>query len=282
MNAIGAIKGTPEQIKLQRIWHETDMEVKKNILFQGHVEDSIKGTSVYLDGEPIFPEMKEKKKARMPSNVIVTYTAASKLQFEHDETIAVLNFANAESPGGCVKLGAKTQEEDLCRSSTLYHVLDTKDNQKRFYAPHRKMNKYGLGTSDIIYTPRIVVFRYGYPSYEYKTPDEFTFVDVITCAAPRFKSAKEFHENVTTTALYECHFNRGKRIIEAAINNKAKILVLGAFGCGDYHNDPRIVATAYRDLMLSYSHYFKIVEFAVYCSGKSKKNFNVFKKIILD
>ena len=265
-------------------WNETVRLIKSNELLQDHIKDSIDNTIFYSEHEIILPDLPEKRQKKMPQNVVVTdndtFTAAALLQHKYEDRIAVLNFANAYKPGGEVKLGAKTQEEDLCRTSTLYFVLDTKDNNERFYKPHKK-NKTAYGTSDIIYTPGIVVFRFGSPDYSFRTLDEFTFVDVITCAAPQFKhKLKEMPTNISEHALYKKHIERGKRIIECAIKNGVKILVLGAFGCGDFNNDPMIVATAYRDLMLSYARYFKVVEFAVYCTDKDKKNYNVFNTII--
>ena len=75
-------------------------------------------------------------------------------------------------------------------------------------------------------------------------------------------------------------FKTEERIIESAIKMGVKILVLGAFGCGDSNNDSMIVASAYKDLMLSYAQYFKLVEFAVYCTDKDKRNYNIFNTII--
>ena len=40
--------------------------------------------------------------------------------------VLVLNFANSLHPGGGVKRGARTQEEELCRKSTLYCSLTGK------------------------------------------------------------------------------------------------------------------------------------------------------------
>ena len=73
---------------------------------------------------------------------------------------------------------------------------------------------------------------------------------------------------------------RGRRIIESAVKNGAKILVLGAFGCGAFQNDPCIVAKAYKELMIWYAHYFEQIEFAVYCTDAKERNYKVFKTIL--
>ena len=65
----------------------------------------------------------------------------------------------------------------------------------------------------------------------------------------------------------------------AALNN-ADVLILGAFGCGAFQNDPRTVARAMNDALKEYRKYFKAVEFAVYCSKRDMSNFNIFSTII--
>ena len=40
-------------------------------------------------------------------------------------------------------------------------------------------------------------------------------------------------------------------------------IVLGAFGCGAFRNDPEIVAQAYKNVLPEYVNNFKNIEFAV-------------------
>ncbi len=271
-------------MNLVKVWLETEHTLRTFDLCKSCVSDSIEHTVFYPEDEDIFLGIERKKGTKVPKNVVVsdsdTFTAAGKLSQQYKGKIAVLNFANAYHPGGGVLIGASAQEEDLCRVSTLYPVLASDINRKRFYEKHNKC-KSANGTSDILYSPEILVFRFNDDQYTYMTPDEFFCVDVITCAAPQLpKGFVERAAEVEKEQLYQIHLERGRRIIESAVKNGVKVLVLGAFGCGAFQNDPCIVAKAYRELMISYAHYFERIEFAVYCTDAEERNYKVFKKIL--
>ena len=67
-----------------------------------------------------------------------SYVAAIELMGERQKTegqskpVLVLNFANPVNIGGGVNKGAKTQEEDLCRRSSLLRSLETQ-HSLRYY-----------------------------------------------------------------------------------------------------------------------------------------------------
>ena len=56
------------------------------------------------------------------------------------------------------------------------------------------------------------------------------------------------------------------------------ILVLGAFGCGAFANDPKIVAKAYHEALIGYRSRFDVIEFAIYCSPGHEENYDAFSK----
>ena len=57
---------------------------------------------------------------------------------------------------------------------------------------------------------------------------------------------------------------------------KADAVILGAFGCGAFANDPWAVARAYRDALEEYGQYFSYIEFAVYCRDYESENYTAF------
>ena len=54
-------------------------------------------------------------------------------------------------------------------------------------------------------------------------------------------------------------------------------LVLGAFGCGAFENDPNVVAHAYAAAIEAYRSRFEVIEFAIYCSDWEAENYTAFK-----
>lgn len=222
------------------------------------------------------------------AQVIVTKNRsfeAARPYAEQGLKIAVLNFASSTNPGGGVTSGASAQEECLCRVSTLYPCLKDESMWDLFYAPHRKARN-PLHNDDIIYTKDVFVFK----DDDYQPlPQPFT-VDVITCAAPtlREQSSNRYNPSdgdkapdITPEDLLALHERRGQQILSAAVANGAQVIILGAFGCGAFKNDPAVVAQAYANILPEYLHYFRTIEFAVYCRPHSPQNFDAFKNYIV-
>ena len=65
-----------------------------------------------------------------------------------------------------------------------------------------------------------------------------------------------------------------------AASHKADILVLGAFGCGAFRNDPEVVAKAYKTALEKFPKVFKKIEFAIDCSDEEQKNYHTFKDML--
>lgn len=68
--------------------------------------------------------------------------------------------------------------------------------------------------------------------------------------------------------------------MHVAAVNQVDILILGAFGCGAFQNDPDTVAKAYRTALKDYRDKFDSIVFVIYCSGTDMSNFEAFEKSI--
>ncbi len=214
-----------------------------------------------------------------------SFEAAS---FYRGQKTAVHNFASASNPGGGVERGANAQEECLCRCSGLYFCLNASAMWEGFYTPHRKaMNP--LHNDDIIYTPEITVFKTDTAKPKLMPESDWYNVDVITCAAPNLRANPGNLYNLgdgkraavlSDAKLLQIHEKRLRRILDVAAFNENEVIILGAFGCGAFLNNPEIVAQAAKNVLTDYLHAFKVIEYAIYCSPRDDKNFKIFKQVL--
>lgn len=187
--------------------------------------------------------------------------------------VAVLNFANAYHPGGGVTSGSTAQEECLCRSSNLYCALTAPDILERYYR-YNKDHIDAIGTDTVVYTPGVWVFKTDDAPHE--TLERPFKVDVLTCAAPDLRYAPGGKREAAARAFY----GRIANILEVANENDADTLILGAFGCGAFGNDPEQVAEAFRALLIDrgYRDRFAYVIFAIKANDAVNSNLRAFQR----
>lgn len=266
--------------KLVEIFEDTLDMIRENPSLIDTLRESSCNTKLYRQEDDIkVPDLGSAadKNCRITVSSDRTFEAAQKLSKKYNMRIGVLNFASATSPGGGVTHGAFAQEECLCRCSTLYPVLNEEALWKSYYEFHRN-RKDSLYTDACIYTPGVKVIKSDIEEPKRLQPHEWFDVDVITCAAPNLYFDAE---NISDEELLKIHLNRGEKILKVAIENNVTVLVLGAFGCGAFRNNPAIVAEAYRQLLDKYKNHFFAVEFAVYCRDEEKLNYQTFKKALV-
>lgn len=270
------------------IFEDTMRLCKGNAKLAEAIKASRASTKFYAADE--YPEKKTADIRGTEVNVTAerTLAAAKRLSEKHGgKRIAVLNFASATNPGGGVAKGSSAQEEALCRCSTLYPCLNTNELHGQFYSMHKALRDARY-TDACIYTPGIISIKSDTAFPRAVPESEWFSVDVITCAAPNLREKPYNAMNpgrgspvkVTPAELSELHIKRGTHILDIAAENGAAIVVLGAFGCGAFRNDPNIVARAYREILPSYKGVFDEIAFAVYCSPKDTGNYDTFKRIL--
>ena len=268
------------------IFEDTELQCKKHPILKQAVAEATRKQRVYPETEEI-PETKEKKFKK--TEVIVSMKRSLEAAKAYrDKKVCVHNFASATNPGGGVTRGSSAQEECLCRCSTLYFNLNTKECWDGFYGPHRAM-RYPVYNDDCIYTPEVVVLKSDTEFPLILPETEWYKVNVLTCAAPNLRPMPSNHMNpnagskpvkLKNSELLELHIKRNRRILDIAAVNGNEVVILGAFGCGAFQNPPEVVAECYKKLIQEYDGVFETIEFAVYCSERDKRNYEVFHKII--
>lgn len=269
------------------IFQDTERLCKTNKRLIDSVRNATKGQKLIPEGMAL-PDVK-RDLYDAPANVVVskkrTFEAAA---FYKGQKTAVHNFASASNPGGGVERGANAQEECLCRCSGLFFSLNSPDMWTGFYIPHRNAHD-PIHNDDIIYTPEVTVFKTDTAAPRLMDEKDWYDVDVITCAAPNLRTQPSNRYNsgdgdkavtMKDKELLALHEKRLRRILDVAVMEGVDTVILGAFGCGAFSNDPEVVASAAKNVIKDYRRAFKNIEFAVYCSPKDDRNYRIFERVI--
>lgn len=242
-------------------WSESDEQLRASLAY------SKDNTQVYLNNEtPCYNSNEVKKQIISVVNQKTVMMAIEIKKQNPTSRIAILNFANPVNPGGAVTLGYMGQEEELCRCSTLYRVLSDPDICGAYYA-HNKALASDFGDESLIYSEGIRICK---SDEEYPVRLENSKhidVDVITMAAPYCGNSQ-----ITAELLYSLHYARAMHLLGIAAAKEAEVLILGAFGCGAFKNDPYIVCKAYKDAISAFPKLFNQIVFAIYCNESTKDN----------
>ncbi|MFD3548098.1 TIGR02452 family protein [Streptomyces sp. NPDC058655] len=169
--------------------------------------------------------------------------------------VAVLNFASARNPGGGYVRGAKAQEEALCRASALYETLL---EAPEYYAVHRA-ERSTFYTDRVIHSPGVPVFRDDRGAL-LETPFRAGF---LTSPAPNAGTIRR-QEPERVEEIPGALLRRAGLVLEVAALHGYPRLVLGAWGCGVFRNDPAQVAEAFRILLSDrFANTFERVVFGI-------------------
>ena len=232
------------------ITHTKEMEEK----YHNEIQNSIRYTKEYKDGCATTvtsnlqsPFSNTKTKIRIVDTDSVTALFSS----DYNDDIAMLNFASYKNPGGRFIDGSRAQEEAICHESTLYNVL--KECEEKFYEPNRDRLNNALYHSNLLYVPDVIFER----------NDVIKRCDVITCAAPNRGVALRY-KRVSDEEYFTELSNRIDTVLYSAYDNDIRCLILGAFGCGVFKNDPHDVAKTFRHFIdTKYKDVFKEIIFPI-------------------
>lgn len=242
------------------IKEETDFAVKNSKLFR--TED--------------FPEKFELTKIEGETRFEVTdeTTLEAAKRICREDAAAnpfVLNFASAKNPGGGFLGGAQAQEESLARSSSLYPCLIS---NFEMYEYNRKWTS-SLYSDWMIYSPKVPVFRNDDGSLIQK-PYLVSFMTspAVNAGVVRQREANKIH------LIEETNLERARKILWIANQNRHETLILGAWGCGVFQNEPRMIAWIFKDLLTGeFANCFERVIMAIYDQTPTRKVYKEFVEI---
>ncbi len=175
-----------------------------------------------------------------------------------------LNFANDVSPGGGFLAGATAQEETLCRSSALFATLI----DDPMYESHRRRPRPD-STDWAILSPDVPIFR----EDNGKTLRRPWLLSFLTCAAP-------FAPGVGQPESANLLQRRIHRVLEIAGAYGYAALVLGAWGCGAFENDPERTARDFRSALEGgFQGAFQEVVFAIADWSAGRRTLGPFRDV---
>ena len=193
-----------------------------------------------------------------------TTLGAAKRLVEDGKKPLALNFANGINPGGGFLHGARAQEETICRSSALYLTL-VGDPMYEFH----KKRPLPDSTDWAIYSPDVPVFR----DDDGELLDKPWLLSFITCAAP-------YAPTVGQPLSRELLKKRIYRILSIAKAYGYKTLVLGAWGCGAFGNDPYFTAKDFKtELETEFDGFFSHVVFAISDWSPERRTLGIFCEV---
>lgn len=186
-----------------------------------------------------------------------------------------LNFASAKNAGGGFMSGAQAQEECLTRASTLYPTL--KQFQEDMYDYNRNRNTY-LYSDRMIYSPAVSFFKDDDGGLLAKPYN----MDIVTSPAVNIGAMHNNNRLDELSLVEEVMMKRADKILGLFYKNGVNNLILGAWGCGVFRNDPKDVARYFGHFLKKggkYNKCFDNVVFAVYDSGKKQENISAFEEV---
>lgn len=235
-----------------------ELEISRDVaaeLGRSAVVAALEGVYVTEEGQTVFwrdavqsacsAKLSIAPKTKLPSHERPVF-AETRVQVTNETTLGAsrrlvdqglrplaLNFANGIQPGGGFLHGARAQEEVLCRSSALYQTLVGDP----MYAEHGR-RPLPDSTDWVIYSPDVPVFRCD-AGAALQHP---WHLSIVSCAAPFAPAIGQPHAG---DLLQE----RMYRVLEIARSFGHAALVLGAWGCGAFENDPHRTAIDFRQAL---------------------------------
>lgn len=170
--------------------------------------------------------------------------------------IGVLNFASAKNPGGGFLNGSVAQEECLAFCSTLYHTQTTGQGP-RYYEINR-------ASRDPVYTDTMLIGDVAF----FRTSRYALTAGPVTCpviTAPAVNMGIVIRNGDSVERAKAVMKGRMEKLLALFAQWGCTDLVLGAYGCGVFRNDPEDVARFWQELLegAGWGRLFQRVTFSI-------------------
>ena len=177
-------------------------------------------------------------------------------EYTKNQNIVCLNFASARNPGGGFLNGSQAQEESIARATGLYPCQLLAE---QYYVKNRE-TRTCLYTDHIIYSPKVVILK----DEEGDLVEELAYCSIIT--APAVNTGVVLRNEPDNIDKIESVMKRRIDMVLAICKKHGyDVLVLGAWGCGVFRNDPEVIAEMFSELLNGkYKNQFKRVVFSIY------------------
>lgn len=244
----------------------------KKIDFSAWQRDSVKNSRLIEPDEWKSFTIPQRPKIQTKITVTAenTVDAVLRLRREGKTQIGVLNFASAKNPGGGFLNGAMAQEESLATASGLYETLC----KNPLYYERNRAYKSMIYTNYAIFSPEVVFFRDG----DFHLIEQPVTASVLTMPAVNLGQVIQKGEDIQEAKAQMCA--RMRLCLLGFAQTNCRHLILGAYGCGVFRNDPSEVAAWWKQWLDEvFQDYFDSITFAVYDRSRDQACMRAFEQV---
>ncbi len=184
--------------------------------------------------------------------------------------LGVLNFASAKNPGGGFLNGSVAQEECLAFCSDLYHTQTTGQGP-RYY-------EINQANRDPVYTDTMLI-----GDVTFFRASNFSFTEhPVTCpviTAPAVNMGVVIRNGEDIQRAKAVMRGRMEKILALFAHWRCTHLILGAYGCGVFRNDPEDVARFWQELLEEgWNRFFEQITFSILERPGKDRNIAPFRR----
>ncbi len=231
---------------------ERRIEAEKHLglvkgLFATETAKTVESAILYEDGDGRDLELPEPRFEK--TDISVEWGSLADAVAHAKGRVCVIDPASYRMPGGNYLNGGWGTEEQICAESNLFPVLE--GLRAQYHDANRQSTHGGLNSDRALYLADVM----------FTTGGTMKKRNVVVCAPPNRNFALQNHRSEA-----ECDMdlaNRIQTILRIAAVNEADTLVLGAFGCGYFGNDPEQVAQLFNTWFDAHPGQFQTVVFSI-------------------